>query len=60
MLREFDPAILKCKGKIHACASDAAINLFFPLHSIVVLNNEYGADVGRNSIARVVSSHHFS
>ena len=31
----------------------AAINLIFPLHSIVVLNNEYGADVGRNSTPRI-------
>ena len=45
MLREFDPAILKCKGQIHAHAATAVINFCFPLHSIVVLNNEYGADV---------------
>ena len=58
-LREFDPAILKYKGQILRRAAVATINFFFPLHSIVVLNNEYGADVGRNSIPRV-SSRHFS
>ena len=55
MLHEFDPAILKYKGQIRARAAVTAINLFFPLHSIVVLNNEYGVDVGRNSNPRVSS-----
>ena len=39
MWGEFEPVILKCKGQIRACAAVATINLFFPLHSIVVLNN---------------------
>ena len=42
MHKNFDPAILKCKGQIRARAAVAVIN-FFPLHMIVVLNNEYGA-----------------
>ena len=31
--------ILKCKGQIRVHASVTAINFFFPLHGIVVLNN---------------------
>ena len=38
---------LKCKGQIRARAAIAAINFFFALHSIVILNSEYGADVGQ-------------
>ena len=55
MHKKLDPAILKCKGQICARAAIAAINFFFPLHRIVVLNNEYDTDVGRNSIPRVSS-----
>ena len=40
MHEKFDPAILKCKGQIRARVLPS------PLHSIVVLNNEYDADVG--------------
>ena len=59
MLHEFYPANLKCKGQIRMRAAVAAIDFFSPLHSIVVLNNEYGTDVvERNSIPRV-SSHPF-
>ena len=39
MRRKFDPVILKCKGHIRAHAAVATINFFFPLRSIVVLNN---------------------
>ena len=55
MHKKLDPAILKRKGQIGARAAIAAINFFFPLHRIVVLNNEYDTDVGRNSIPRVSS-----
>ena len=55
MLREFDHTILKCKVKFERTLPSLQVNLFFPLHDIVVLNNEYGADVGRNSTPRVSS-----
>ena len=42
LLREFDLAILKCKGQIRVRVAVTAINFSFPLQSIVVLNNEYG------------------
>ena len=43
------------KVKFERTLPSLQVNLFFPLHDIVVLNNEYGADVGRNSTPRVSS-----